>query len=129
LSTDTANTSTSAEAEAAPETLTPDADSGALREAQARRVRLRRMLALATVASTIVLGAIGWWTHLEVETSMRATRGAALKSVLDSEAQSLRVCEGFAGLSRDRRRPDTVQQLRGRLTWDTCSAPSLPWYR
>lgn len=71
--------------------LTPDPDAGIIREAQARRVRLRRILALATLASTIVLGAIGWWAHHEVELSMRATRGAALQSVLDSEAQSLRV--------------------------------------
>ena len=78
-------------AEPAPEALTPDADAGVLREAQARRVRLRRILALATLAITIVLGAIGWWTHHSVELSMRATRGDALKSVLDSEAQSLRV--------------------------------------
>lgn len=62
-----------------------------MREAQARRVRLRRMLALAALTSTVVLSAIGWWTHNEVEQSMRATRGAALKSVLDSQAQSLGV--------------------------------------
>ncbi len=99
---------------AAPASLTPDPDAGALREAQARRVRLRRILALATLASTLVLGAIGWWTHHEVELSMRATRGAALKSVLDSEAQSLRVWIddqkiGVRRLARER-------QLRAQLS-------------
>jgi len=74
-----------------PEKFTPDSNAGALRNAQARRVRLRRMLALVTLACTLVLGALGWWIHNEVEDSMRATRGAALASVLDSQAQSLRV--------------------------------------
>ena len=77
--------------ESGPATLTPDQDAETLRETQARRVRLRRILALSALASTLVLGAIGWWTHHEVEQSMRAARGAALKSVLDSQAQSLRL--------------------------------------
>ncbi len=80
-----------AEDYSAPETLTPDPDAGALRVAQAQRVRQRRMLALVTLTATLVLGAIGWWAHHAVEQSMRAARGDALKSVLDSEAQSLRV--------------------------------------
>ena len=91
VSSETSTQSEFTVAEATSETLTPDADAGFLREAQARRVRLRRMLALATIASTIVLGAIGWWAHLEVESSLRAARGAALKSVLDAQAKSLGV--------------------------------------
>lgn len=91
MSTKTPAEMASPATDSVPETLTPDADTGALREAQARRVRLRRRLALAAVASTLVLGVIGWWAHHEVEQSMRATRGAALESVLDSQAQSLRV--------------------------------------
>ena len=100
-------------AESVPETLTPDPDAGAMRETQARRVRLRRILALATVAITIVLGAIGWWAHHEVEQSMRATRGAALKSVLDSEAQSLHVWIDDQKLSV--RRLARGRQLRERV--------------
>ena len=100
-----------------PESLTPDPDTGALREAQARRVRLRRILALAALASTVVLGGIGWWTHLQVEESMRATRGAALKSVLDSEAKSLGVWIddqklGVRRLAGDRR----LRELVGVIT-------------
>ena len=103
-------------------TLTPDADAAFLREAQARRVRLRRRLALATIASTLVLGAIGWWAHNEVEQSMRATRGAALKSVLDSEAQSLRVWIddqklGLRRLARERQlREQAVAVVRDAAT-------------
>ncbi len=74
-----------------PKTLTPDPDAGAQRVAQAQRVRQRRRLALATLTATLVLGAIGWWAHHAVEQSMRVARGDALKSILDSEAQSLRV--------------------------------------
>ncbi len=113
MTTEIPSTAPSPDADSAPTTLTPDPDAGALREAQARRVRLRRILALAAVASTIVLGAIGWWTHLEVEQSMRATRGAALASVLDSQAQSLRVWIddqklGIRRLARDRQLREQV---------------------
>ena len=102
----------------APESLTPDADTGALREAQAKRVRRRRMLALATLASTLVLGSIGWWTHHSVELSMRSTRGAALKSVLDSETQSLRVWiddqkHSIGRLARNRQLRELVELIAG----------------
>jgi serine/threonine-protein kinase len=112
MSTDTTRAAASS-VESVPETLVPDQDAAVMREAQARRVRLRRILALATVASTIVLGAIGWWTHHEVELSMRATRGAALKSVLDSEAQSLRLWIDDQKLSVRRLARD--RQLRERV--------------
>jgi len=112
MSTDSPKSAASS-VESVPETLTPDPDAGVMREAQARRVRLRRILALATVASTLVLGAIGWWTHNEVELSMRATRGAALKSVLDSQAQSLRVWIDDQKLSVRRLARD--RQLRERV--------------
>ena len=82
---------TASSAESVPETHAFDPDTEVLRKAQARRVRLRRMLALTTLAGTLVLGAIGWWTHHKVELSMHATRAAAFQSVIDSEAQSLRV--------------------------------------
>jgi serine/threonine-protein kinase len=112
MSTDPAQPAKST-SESVPETLTPDPDTGIKREAQARRVRLRRILALVTLASTIVLGAIGWWTHLEVELSMRATRGAALQSVLDAQAQSLRVWIDDQKLSVRRLAHD--RQLRERV--------------
>lgn len=112
MSTDTSSEA-AASAESPPESFTPDPDAGAMRDAQARRVRLRRILALATIASTIVLGAIGWWAHNEVEQSMHATRGAALKSVLDSQTQSLRVWIGDQKLGVQRLASD--RQLRERV--------------
>ncbi|MDJ0776844.1 MAG: serine/threonine protein kinase [Gammaproteobacteria bacterium] len=116
-----------------PETLTPDPDAGALRAAQGRRVRQRRMLALTTLAATLVLGAVGWWAHHEVEQSMRATRGDALRSVLDSEAQSLRtwIDDQKLGLRRLARDPDLRAQALDatRATGVTdavdCNAPGL----
>ena len=127
MSTDTPETATARVDDSAPETLTPDPDAGALREAQARRVRLRRMLALAALASTLVLGAIGWWTHLEVEQSMRATRGAALASVLASQAQSLQVWIddqklGIRRLARDRQ----LREAAGSLATIARDAGDLP---
>jgi serine/threonine-protein kinase len=121
--------------ESAPATLTPDLDADVAREAQARRVRLRRMLALATAASAIVLGAIGWWTHHEVERSMRATRGAALKSVLDAQAKSLEVWIenqklGTGRLARDRQVRDGVRALTaiaqhpGATPQEYCASPA-----
>jgi serine/threonine-protein kinase len=118
MSTDTPRAAASAESP--PESLTPDPDAGAIRETQARRVRLRRILALATIASTIVLGAIGWWAHNEVEQSMRATRGVALKSILDSQAQSLRVWIDDQKLSVRRLARD--RQLRERVSTATRDA-------
>ena len=88
---------------------------------------MRRILALATLACTLVLGAIGWWIHNEVEDSMRATRGAALESVLDSQAQSLRVWIddhklGVRRLARERQ----LRELAGAVTqaspWPTARA-------
>ncbi len=130
MSTDTPRAAASS-AESVPETLTPDPDAGVMREVQARRVRLRRILALAMVASTIVLGAIGWWTHHEVELSMRATRGAALKSVLYSQAESLRVWIDDQELSvrrlaRDRQlreRAGTAARNAAAASANYCSSP------
>lgn len=74
-----------------PSALTPDPDTAYMRQTQARRVALRRTLAIAVAASALVVGAIGWWTHHAVESSMRDTRGAALRSTLDAHATSLEV--------------------------------------
>ncbi len=128
MSGETVETAASPIADSSPETLTPDPDAGVMREVQARRVRLRRILALAAVASTLVLGAIGWWTHLEVEQSMRATRGAALASVLDSQAQSLRVWIddqklGIARLARDRQLREAAASLAD-IAGDTGAEPT-----
>jgi serine/threonine-protein kinase len=114
MTTETPDTEAPPVADTARETITPDPDTEVLREAQARRVRLRRMLALAALASTIVLGSIGWWTHLEVEDSMRATRGAELKSVLDSQAKSLGVWIDDQKLGVQRLASD--RQLRERVS-------------
>jgi hypothetical protein len=65
-------------------------DTG-LREAQARRARLRLGLALAAVASTVVLTAIGAWTYLAVERSLRELRAQTLKSALDAQAKTVDV--------------------------------------
>ena len=116
MSTDTPRDVSAADAQSIPATLTPDPDaSAAAREAQARRVRLRRILALAAIASTIVLGTIGWWTHKEVERSMRAARGAALKSVLDAQAKlEVWIADqklGIERLARDRQVRNGVRAL------------------
>jgi hypothetical protein len=119
----------------APPTLTPDPDAGFARETQARRVRLRRMLALATAASTLVLGAIGWWTHQAVERSMRVTRGASLKAVLDAQTKSLEVWIEdqklvLARLARDRQVREGVHALvtiarnPGAGVQEYCAAPA-----
>ncbi len=67
----------------------PD-DSG-LREAQTRRARLRLGLALAALASTVLLTAIGTWTYLAVERSLRELRAETLKSALDAQAKMVDV--------------------------------------
>jgi len=63
----------------------------ALREAQARRARLRLGLALAAMVSTAVLTAIGTWTYLAVERSLRELRAQTLKSALDAQAKTVDV--------------------------------------
>ena len=65
-------------------------DAG-LREAQARRARLRLGLALAVIASTVVLTAIGTWTYLAVERSLRELRAQTLKAALDAQAKTVDV--------------------------------------
>lgn len=65
-------------------------DAG-LREAQARRARLRLGLALAAIASTALLTAIGTWTYLAVERSLRELRAQTLKSALDAQARTVDV--------------------------------------
>ena len=65
-------------------------DAG-LREAQARRARLRLGLALAVIASTVVLTAIGTWTYRAVERSLRSLRAETLKSALDAQAKMVEV--------------------------------------
>ncbi len=135
MTEDTPRDAAHADMPAAPTTLTPDPDAGVAREAQARRVRLRRMLALAAAASTLVLGAIGWWTHHEVKDSMRATRGAALRSVLDAQAKSLEVWiedrkVGIGRMVRERQVRDGIRALAaiarqpGATPQEYCATPA-----
>lgn len=81
-------------------------DGRVAREAQARRARLRFQLALALLASAVVLTAIGSWTYRSVERSLRASRAAALRSVLDAQAKTIEIwiedqVVGAARLARD----------------------------
>jgi cytochrome c-type biogenesis protein CcmH/NrfG len=71
-------------------TLAPD-DDAAAREAHAQRARLRLRLALAVLLCAAALLAVGSWTYLSVERSLRGLRAAALKSVLDAQAKGLEV--------------------------------------
>lgn len=66
-------------------------EDGGLRETQARRARLRLGLALAAMASTIVLTAIGTGTYLAVERSLRELRAQTLKAALDAQAKTVDV--------------------------------------
>jgi len=75
--------------DAAQHTLHPE--DVVAREAQTRRARLRRTLAVAILSSTMVLAAIGFWTYESVERSLRGLRAAALESMVESQANTLDV--------------------------------------
>ncbi|HZM34556.1 MAG TPA: serine/threonine protein kinase [Burkholderiales bacterium] len=107
----------------------------ALREAQARRARLRLGLALAAIASTAVLTAIGTWTYLAVERSLRELRTQTLKAALDAQAKTVDVWiedQKFAirRLARDRLVREHVAQLAaiatraGAAPEQYCAAPT-----
>jgi hypothetical protein len=68
-----------------------DPDEAAERDARTRRARLRRSLALAILASTVVLVAIGYGTYSAVERSLYGLRAATLGSILDSQSKTLEV--------------------------------------
>jgi serine/threonine-protein kinase len=70
--------------------LHPEEDAAA-RAAHARRARQRLWFALALAASVLALTAIGSWTYNAVERSLRESRAAALKSVLEAQAKTLEV--------------------------------------
>jgi serine/threonine-protein kinase len=73
------------------ETVVLDPDEVVERENQARRARLRLTLALAILASTVVLAAIGAGTYSAVERSVRGLRAASLKSMLEVQSKTLEV--------------------------------------
>jgi len=77
-------------AEPATHSLHPEEDAAA-RAAHARRARQRLWFALALAASVLALTAIGSWTYSAVERSLRESRAAALKSVLEAQAKTLEV--------------------------------------
>jgi serine/threonine-protein kinase len=87
-----------APAAASPRAIRPQADARTLdpdevveRENQARSARLRRALALAILASTALLVAIGVATYTAVERSMRSLRATSLKSTLDVQSKTIDV--------------------------------------
>jgi eukaryotic-like serine/threonine-protein kinase len=79
------------DAHAGATTLVLDPDEIAEHEVRARRARLRRALALAILASTVVLVAIGYGTYSAVERSLYGLRAATLDSILDSQSKTLEV--------------------------------------
>jgi len=114
-------------------TLHPE--GAAAREARARRVRQRLWLALAILASTLALTAIGHWTYLAVERLLRESRAAALKSVLESQAKTIEVWIedqklGVGRLARDPQVRTRVQALvdiarqHGDAPQTYCNAPA-----
>lgn len=120
-------------AERATHSLHPEEDAAA-RERHARRARQRLLFALALLASVLALTAIGSWTYNAVERSLRASRAAALRSVLEAQAKTLEVWIedqklGVRRLARDpqvRARVRALAELATRADATpehTCSAP------
>jgi hypothetical protein len=104
----------SAAADASMHTLHPE--GAAAREARARRARQRLWFALAILASTLALTALGAWTYGAVERLLRESRAAALKSVLEAQAKTIEVWIedqklGIRRLARDRLVRTQVQAL------------------
>jgi serine/threonine-protein kinase len=95
-------------------TLHPE--GAAVREARTRRARQRLWFALAILASTLVLTALGAWTYGAVERLLRESRAAALKAVLESQAKTIEVWIedqklGMRRLARDRQVRAQVRAL------------------
>jgi len=95
-------------------TLHPE--GAAARESRARRARQRLWFALAILASTLVLTALGAWTYGAVERLLRESRAAALKSVLEAQAKTIEVWIedqklGIRRLARDRQVRAQVRAL------------------
>lgn len=114
-------------------TLHPE--GAAAREARARRARQRLWFALAILASTLALTALGAWTYGAVERLLRESRAAALKSVLEAQAKTVEVWIedqklGMRRLARDRLVRTQVQALvdiatqRGVTPQAYCGAPA-----
>ena len=114
-------------------TLHPEEDAAA-REAHARRARQRLGFALALAASVLALTAIGSWTYNAVERSLRESRAAALKSVLEAQAKTLEVWieDQKLGIRRLARDPQVRVRVRALVELATlagatperyCSAP------
>ena len=114
-------------------TLHPE-DSAA-REAQTARAQLRRRLALAVIVSAALLSAIGVWTYVSVERSLRGLRAATLESVLDAQAKTLEVWIEdqklrIRRLARDREVRTQVEALAaianraGAVPEQYCAAPA-----
>jgi serine/threonine-protein kinase len=89
-------------------------EGAAAREARARGARQRLLFALAVLASAAALTAIGSWTYREVERSLRESRAAALKSVLEAQAKTLEVWieDQKLGIRRLARDPQVRAQVR-----------------
>jgi serine/threonine-protein kinase len=114
-------------------TLHPE--GAAVREARARRARQRLWFALAILASTLALTALGAWTYGAVERLLRESRAAALKSVLEAQAKTIEVWIedqklGIRRLARDRQVRTQVQALvdiatqHGATPQTYCGAPA-----
>jgi serine/threonine-protein kinase len=110
-------------------------DGAAAREARARRARQRLLFALAILASTLALTALGAWTYGAVERLLRESRAAALKSVLEAQAKTIEVWIedqklGIRRLARDRQVRTQVQALvdiatqHGATPQAYCGAPA-----
>jgi serine/threonine-protein kinase len=61
------------------------------RARRTRGARQRLLFALALAASVLTLTAIGSWTYHAVERSLRESRAAALRSVLEAQAKTLEI--------------------------------------
>ncbi len=110
-------------------------EGAAAREARARRARQRLWFALAILASTLALTALGAWTYGAVERLLRESRAAALKSVLEAQAKTIEVWIedhklGIRRLARDRQVRTQVQALvdiatrHGATPQAYCGAPA-----
>jgi serine/threonine-protein kinase len=109
-------------------------EGAAARAAHARRARQRLGFALALAASVLALTATGSWTYHAVERSLRESRAAALKSVLEAQAKTIEVWIedqklGARRLARDplvRARVHALAELAtqaGATPESYCSAP------
>jgi len=106
---------------------TLDPDEVVERENQARRARLRLTLALAILASTVVLGAIGVATYAAVERSVRSLRAAALRSTLEVQSKTIEVWIAGQKVAIERlARNQRVREHVGTLAAIAAQAGSIP---